>query len=65
MKSLFKSCVKLTYQSPKDKEHTPNDPGFYSCESLSLGNVGGDGVEDIDKNKENSDEQSHPRDKIE
>ena len=59
-----KGVLNITYQSPEDKEDTSNDPGFYSCESLSLGNIGGDGVEDIDKNKENSDEQSHPRDSI-
>ena len=36
-----------TYKSPKYKEYTDDDPGLDGGETLRLGDVGGDGVEDV------------------
>ena len=49
-----------TYESPEHKEDADHDPGLYSCQSLGFGNVGGDGVEYVDQNKENCDQKCHP-----
>ena len=49
-----------TYESPKHKEYTGEHPGLYCCQPLSLGGVGGDGVEDVDQHQEQGDQQGHP-----
>ena len=43
----------------EDKEDTCDDPGLKSVETVSLGGVGGDGVEYVDENQEECDEQGH------
>ena len=35
----------------KDKEYAGDDPGLKCIEAVRLGRVGGDGIENIDKNK--------------
>jgi hypothetical protein len=50
----------LTYESSKDKEDTDDDPGLYGGEPLRLGDVGGDGVEDVHQYQEHRDQQGHP-----
>ena len=49
----------LTNKSPKDEHNTNNDEGLYRCEAVSPRNVAGDAVEDVDENKEDSDEDGH------
>jgi hypothetical protein len=49
-----------THESPKHKEDAGEHPGLYCCQTLSLGGVGGDGVEDVDQDQEQGDEQGHP-----
>ena len=44
----------------KYEKYTGNDPGLECIETISLGRVGGDGIEDVDENKEKSNEESHP-----
>ena len=56
----LKSIAYLLYQSTEHKEDACQHPGLYSGESLRLGSVGGDGVEDVDQHQEQSDEQCHP-----
>ena len=54
------SKVKITNQGPEDKQDACNDVGLDSCEPLGLGDVGGDGVEDVDQDEEHRDEHRHP-----
>ena len=49
-----------TYKSPKYKEYTDDDPGLDGGETLRLGDVGGDGVEDVHQHQEHRDQQGHP-----
>ena len=42
-------------EGPKNKKNASKHPGFNGSESLSLGSVGGDGVENVDQNQEESD----------
>ena len=52
--------IDLLNQSPKHEEDACQHPGLDSGESLRLGSVGGDGVEDVDQHQEQGDEESHP-----
>ena len=54
------NLLNLLYESTKHKEDTGKHPGLYCSESLCLRGVGGDGVEDVDKHQEKSDEERHP-----
>ena len=57
--------IDLLNQSPKHEEDACQHPGLDSGESLRLGSVGGDGVEDVDQHQEQSDQETHsPRDDI-
>ena len=49
-----------THKSPKHKEDAGEHPGLYCCQTLSLGCVGGDGVEDVDQHQEQGDQERHP-----
>ena len=51
--------MKPTDLGSENKKNANNNLGFYSCESFCFGDVGGDGVEDIHKNKKDSDQKSH------
>ena len=51
---------KITNQGPEDKQDAGDDVGLDRCEPLCLGDVGGDGVEDVDEDEEHGDEESHP-----
>ena len=57
---LDSMMIDLLNQSPKHEEDACQHPGFYSSETLRLGSVGGDGVEDVDQHQEQSDQQRHP-----
>ena len=46
-------------KSCKYKEDTGHHPGFYGSQSFSLGSVGGDIIEDVDKHKKESNEERH------
>ena len=48
-----------TNKSPKHEYDANNDEGFYRCEAVSPRNVDGDAVEDVDEDKEDSDEDGH------
>ena len=50
---------KITNQGPEDKQDAGDDVGLDRCEPLCLGDVGGDGVEDVDEDEEHGDEESH------
>ena len=50
----------ITHQSSEHKKNTNNDESFDGSKSFCLWNIGGDGVENVDQNKENCDQQSHP-----
>ena len=50
----------LTYESPKHEENTGQHPGLYGSQTLSLGGVGGDRVEDVDQHQEQGDKKPHP-----
>ena len=50
----------LTHESTKDKDDTDDDESLNSSESICLGNLVGDAVEDVDKTEEHSDEDGHP-----
>ena len=61
----IKSIAYLLYQSTEHEEDACQHPGLDSGESLRLGSVGGDGVEDVDQHQEQSDQETHsPRDDI-
>ena len=51
---------KITNQGAEDKQDAGDDVCLDGCESLGLGDVGGDGVEDVDEDEEHGDEESHP-----
>ena len=51
---------KITNQGPEDKQDAGDDVGLDRREPLRLGDVGGDGVEDVDEDEEHGDEQRHP-----
>ncbi len=53
-----------TYKSSEDEENTDNDPGLDGGETLGLGDVGGDGVEDVHQHQEHRDQQGHSKYKI-
>ena len=40
---------KITNQGPEDKQDAGDDVGLDCCQPLRLGDVGGDGVEDVDE----------------
>ena len=46
----------LLYESTKYKENAGQHPGFYSCQTLGLGGVGGHVIEDVDKHQEQGDQ---------
>ena len=46
-------------QFTKNKEYASQHPYFNCCESLSLGGVGVDVVEDVDEDKKESDQERH------
>ena len=48
-----------TNKSPKHEYDTNDDEGLYRCEAVGPRNVAGDAVEDVDQNKEDSDEDGH------
>ena len=50
----------ITHQSSEHKKNTNNDESFDCGQSLSLWNIGGDGVENVDQNQKYRDQQSHP-----
>ena len=50
---------KITNQGPEDKQDAGDDVGLDRCEPLGLGDVGGDGVEDVDEDQEHGDQQRH------
>ena len=50
----------ITHQRSEHKKNTNNDESFDCSESFCLGNVGGDGVENVDQNQKYRDQQSHP-----
>ena len=50
----------LTYESPKHEEDTGQHPGLYCRQTLGLGGVGGDRVEDVDQHQEQGDQKPHP-----
>ena len=49
----------IDHESPEDKENAGQHPNLDGSEALSLGGVGVDVVEDIDKDEEEGDEQRH------
>ena len=49
----------IDHESPEYKENAGQHPNLDSSEALSLGGVSVDIVEDIDKDKEEGDEQRH------
>ena len=49
-----------THESSKHKEDAGEHPGLYCCQTLSLGCVGGDVIEDVDQDQEQGDEERHP-----
>ena len=51
---------KITNQGAEYKQDAGDDVCLDGCEPLGLGDVGGDGVEDIDQHQEYRDEQRHP-----
>ena len=53
----IKSIAYLLYQSTEHEEDACQHPGLDSGESLRLGSVGGDGVEDVDQHQEQSDKK--------
>ena len=61
----LKSIAYLLYQSTEHEEDACQHPGLDGRESLRLGSVGGDSVEDVDQHQEQSDQETHsPRDDI-
>ena len=52
--------IDLLNQSPKHEEDACQHPGLDSGESLRLGSVGGDVVEDVDQHQEQGDQEGHP-----
>ena len=44
----------------KNEEYTGNNPGLEGIEAVRLGGVGGDGVEDVNEDKEEGYKKSHP-----
>ena len=57
---LDSMMIDLLNQSPKHEEDACQHPGLDSGESLRLGSVGGDVVEDVDQHQEQGDQQGHP-----
>ena len=57
---LDSMMIDLLNQSPKHEEDACQHPGLDSSESLRLGSVGGDVVEDVDQHQEQSDQKCHP-----
>ena len=57
---LDSTMIDLLNQSPKHEEDACQHPGLDSGESLRLGSVGGDVVEDVDQHQEQSDQECHP-----
>ena len=51
---------KITNQGPEDKQDAGDDVGLDRCEPLCLGDVGGDGVEDVDEDEKYGNEYCHP-----
>ena len=47
-------------QVNKYEEYTGNHPGLEGIQAICLGRVGSDGIENIDQDKEQCDQQSHP-----
>ena len=41
-------------------DNTGDNPGLHCCQTLGLGGVGSDRVEDVDQDEEQGDQQSHP-----
>ena len=50
----------LTYEGSKNKEYAGEHPGLYCRQTLRLGGVGGDRVEDVDQHQEQGDQEGHP-----
>ena len=50
----------FTYQCTKDKDNADNNKEFDRSETVSLWNVAGDAVENVDKDKEDCDKNCHP-----
>ena len=57
---LVKEKSSVLCQSGKHKENAGQHPGFNSSQTLRLGCVGGDVVEDVDQHQEQGDQQGHP-----
>ena len=57
---LDSTLIDLLNQSPKHKEDACQHPCLDSGESLRLGSVGGDVVEDVNQHQEQGDEKGHP-----
>ena len=55
---LHYHCLNIVVRT-KHKENASQHPDLYSSESLSLGRVGGDIVEDVDQHQEEGDEEGH------
>ena len=56
---LVKEKSSVLCQSGKHKENAGQHPGFNSSQTLRLGCVGGDVVEDVDQDQEQCHQQSH------
>ena len=50
----------LTYEGSKNKEYAGEHPRLYCRQTLRLGGVGGDRVEDVDQHQEQGDQEGHP-----
>ena len=49
-----------TYKSTKHEDYADDNEGFYCSESICFWDVAGDAIEDVDKDKEDSDKDCHP-----
>ena len=50
----------ITNEGSKHEQQAGQHPALDSSQTLGLGRVGGDGVEDVDQDEEESDEERHP-----
>ena len=58
---LFFSLIRIfTHQSSEHKKDTDDDESFDCSQSFCLWNISGDGVENVDQNQKDRDQQGHP-----
>ena len=52
--------ARVLRERAEDEEDAGEHPGLDGGEALGLGRVGGHGVEDVDQDEEEGDQQGHP-----